>query len=143
MGLRNALPLAAKVDESDPEIVKTITNSTQGNVNFSDVSLGDIVNFEITASRVGTASDVESKDFKLNSYVISDMMEAGLTLDADSFALTLEDIDGNTIATLNADTDYVVDITAEEGTDTTFTVALTDEYLQGTDFYAAANLSVS
>ena len=38
--------------------------------------------------------------FKLNSYVVSDIMESGLTLNQDSFVVTLEDIDGNTLTTL-------------------------------------------
>ena len=137
------IPLATKVDESNPEIVKSITNSTKDNVNFTDVSLGDTVNFEIEASRVGSANVVESKDFKLNSYVISDIMEAGLTLNQDSFVVTLEDIDGNTIATLENTTDYIVNIVATEGVDTTFTVSLTPEYLKETEFYSSANVVIA
>ncbi len=137
------IPLATKVDESNPEIVKTITNSTKDNTNFTDVSLGDTVNFEIEASRVGSANEVESKDFKLNSYVVSDIMESGLTLNQDSFVVTLEDIDGNTIATLEDTTDYLVNIVANEGVDTTFTVSLTPEYLQENEFYSSANVVIA
>ena len=137
------IPLATKVDESNPEIVKTITNSTKENVNFTDVSLGDTVNFEIEASRVGSANVVESKDFKLNNYVVSDIMESGLTLNQDSFVVTLEDIDGNTIATLDNTTDYIVNIVASEGVDTTFTVSLTPEYLADDEFYSSANVVIA
>ncbi len=137
------IPLATKVDESNPEIEKTITNSTQENVNFTDVSLGDTVNFEIEASRVGSANVVDSKDFKLNSYVVSDIMESGLTLNQDSFVVTLEDIDGNTLATLEDTTDYIVNIVASEGVDTTFTVSLTPEYLQEDEFYSSANVVIA
>lgn len=137
------IPLATKVDESNPEIVKTITNSTKDNVNFTDVSLGDTVNFEIEASRVGSANVVESKDFKLKSYVVSDIMESGLTLNQDSFVVTLEDIDGNTLATLENTTDYVVNIVANEGADTTFTVSLTPEYLAQDEFYSSANVVIA
>ncbi len=137
------IPLATKVDESNPEIVKTITNSTKDNVNFTDVSLGDTVNFEIEASRVGSANVVESKNFKLNSYVVSDIMESGLTLNQDSFVVTLEDIDGNTLTTLENTTDYVVNIVANEGADTTFTVSLTPEYLAQDEFYSSANVVIA
>lgn len=139
----DTIPLATKVDESEPEIVKTITNSTKDNVNFTDVSLGDVVEFEIEASRVGSANEVASKDFRLNSYVVSDIMESGLTLNQDSFVVTLEDIDGNTIATLDDTTDYVVNIVANEGVDTTFTISLTPEYLQETEFYTSANVVIA
>ena len=137
------IPLATKVDESNPEIVKTITNSTKDNVNFTDVSLGDTVNFEIEASRVGSANVVESKDFRLNSYVVSDIMENGLTLNQDSFVVTLEDADGNTLTTLENTTDYVVNVVASEGADTTFTVSLTPEYLQEDEFYSSANVVIA
>lgn len=137
------IPLATKVDESNPDIAKTITNSTKDNVNFTDVSLGDTVNFEIEASRVGSANVVESKDFKLNSYVVSDIMESGLTLNQNSFVVTLEDIDGNTLATLEDTTDYIVNIVASEGVDTTFTVSLTPEYLQEDEFYSSANVVIA
>ncbi len=137
------IPLATKVDESNPEIVKTITNSTKDNVNFTDVSLGDTVNFEIEASRVGSANVVESKDFRLNSYVVSDIMENGLTLNQDSFVVTLEDADGNTLTTLEDTTDYVVNVVASEGADTTFTVSLTPEYLQEDEFYSSANVVIA
>lgn len=137
------IPLATKVDESNPEIVKTITNSTKDNVNFTDVSLGDTVNFEIEASRVGSANVVESKDFRLNSYVVSDIMENGLTLNQDSFVVTLEDADGNTLTTLEDTTDYVVNVVASEGVDTTFTVSLTPEYLQEDEFYSSANVVIA
>ncbi|MBQ2972367.1 MAG: SpaH/EbpB family LPXTG-anchored major pilin [Ruminococcus sp.] len=139
----DAIPLATKVDESNPEIVKTIANSTKDNANFTDVSLGDTINFEIEASRVGSANEVESKDFKLKSYVVSDIMESGLTLNQDSFVVTLEDIDGNTLATLEDTTDYIVNIVANEGVDTTFTVSLTPEYLQENEFYSSANVVIS
>lgn len=137
------IPLATKVDESNPEIVKTITNSTKDNVNFTDVSLGDTVNFEIEASRVGSANVVESKDFRLNSYVVSDIMENGLTLNQDSFVVTLEDADGNTLTTLEDTTDYVVNVVASEGVDTTFTVSLTPEFLQEDEFYSSANVVIA
>ncbi len=137
------IPLATKVDESNPEIVKTITNSTKDNVNFTDVSLGDTVNFEIEASRVGSANVVESKDFRLNSYIVSDIMENGLTLNQDSFVVTLEDADGNTLTTLEDTTDYVVNVVASEGADTTFTVSLTPEYLQEDEFYSSANVVIA
>ena len=129
------IALASKVEEDTPEIVKTITNSTKNNVNYSDVSLGDTVNFEIKTSQVGSSSNTASKDFKLKSYIITDKMSKGLTLDPNSFAVKLVDANGNTIATLDKTTDYVVDIKATLGADTDFTVSLTETYLKETEFY--------
>ena len=129
------IALASKVEEDNPEIVKTITNSTKNNVNYSDVSLGDTVNFEIKTSQVGSSSNTASKDFKLKSYIITDKMSKGLTLDPNSFAVKLVDANGNTVATLDKTTDYVVDIKATLGADTDFTVSLTESYLQETEFY--------
>lgn len=133
----NNIALAAKVVDDIPEIAKTITNSTKDNVNFTDVSLGETVDFEIKSSKAGSYSNTASKDFRLNSYVVADKMAEGFTLDQDSFEVKLVDADGNAVATLNRDTDYVVSITADDGKATEFTVALTTEYLQGSAFYSS------
>ena len=133
--------LAEKVDDTPPEIHKEITNSTRDNVNFTDVSIGDTVEFEIESSIVGAVNDVDVLDFKLNSYVISDIMSKGLTLNKNSFDLSLEDSEGETLSELAA-SDYTVSVTAEAGRDTTFTVSLKKAYLQKADFYAADHVSV-
>lgn len=127
--------LAEKVDDTPPEIHKEITNSTRDNVNFTDVSIGDTVEFEIESSIVGAVNDVDVLDFKLNSYVITDIMSKGLTLNKNSFDLSLEDTDGKMLSELAA-SDYTVSVTAEAGRDTNFTVSLKKEYLQKSDFYA-------
>ena len=131
------IALAAKVVDDIPEIEKTITNSTKDNVNFTDVSLGDTVNFEIKTSKAGSYSNTASKDFRLNSYVIADKMSAGLTLNQDSVSVKLVDKDGNTVATLAKGTDFTVDVKAAEGKDTDFTVSLTPAYLQKSEFYGS------
>lgn len=128
--------LASKVEEDNPTIEKIISNSTKNNVNFTDVSIGDTVNFEIKTSTVGAANAVSVLDFKLNSYVVSDAMSKGFTLNQSSFAVALKDNAGTTLSTL-ATTDYTVDVTAEVGRDTTFTVALNRSYLNKSDFYSA------
>lgn len=133
--------LAEKVDDTPPEIHKEITNSTRDNVNFSDVSIGDTVEFEIESSIVGAVNDVDVLDFKLNSYVITDIMSKGLTLNKNSFDLSLEDTDGKMLSELAA-SDYTVSVTAEACRDTNFTVSLKKEYLQKADFYAADHVSV-
>ena len=51
----NAIDLATKVNDGDVVTGKTITNSTKDNVNFTDVSLGDTVNFEIKSSTAGSS----------------------------------------------------------------------------------------
>lgn len=131
------IALASKVVDDIPEIEKTITNSTKDNVNFTDVSLGDTVNFEIKTSQAGSYSNTASKDFRLKSYIITDKMSKGLTLDPNSFSVKLVDKDGKTVATLDKTTDYVVDIKAVLGADTDFTVSLTETYLQEVEFYGA------
>lgn len=137
----DTINLAAKVEEDNPEIEKEITNSTKGNVNFSDVSIGDTVEFKIESSVVGAVNDVDVLDFKLNSYVISDIMSKGLTLNKNSFAVSLEDEEDNTLSTLTS-SEYTVSATAEAGRDTNFTVALKKAYLQKTDFYSADHVAV-
>lgn len=133
--------LAEKVDDTPPEIHKEITNSTRDNVNFTDVSIGDTVEFKIESSTVGAVNDVDVLDFKLNSYVITDIMSKGLTLNKNSFDLSLEDADDKTLSELAA-SDYTVSVTAEAGRDTNFTVSLKKAYLQKPEFYSADHVAV-
>lgn len=98
--------LAEKVVDDTPSTEKTITNSTKGNVKFTDVSLGDTVAFSIKSTTAGSSS------MKLNSYVIYDDMSAGLTLDNDSFNVALLKQDGTKIKDL-ATKDYKVNITKQ------------------------------
>lgn len=134
--LDSAVNLAAKVEEDVPTIVKKITNSTKNNDNFTDVSLGDKVDFAITTSTVGSVNATATKDFKLNSYVITDKMSKGLTLDQNSFVVKLTDASGAVLSTL-AKTNYDVNVTAADGQDTNFTVSLKKAYLQTNNFYSA------
>lgn len=123
--------LAEKVVDDVPVTEKTITNSTKNNVNYTDVSLGDTVDFEIRSTTAG------SSEMKLKSYAVYDDMSAGLTLDKNSFNVALLKQDGTKIADLES-TDYTVTVTSEsEGKNTLFNVALTNAYLQKEDFYAA------
>ena len=68
-------------------------------------------------------------------------MSKGLTLNKNTFDLSLEDTDGKMLSEL-ATSDYTVSVTAEAGRDTNFTVSLKKEYLQKADFYAADHVSV-
>lgn len=121
--------LATKIVEDVPVTHKEITNSTKDNVNFTDVSLGDTVNFEIRSTTAGSAS------MRLGSYYVTDDMSAGLTLDKDSFNVSLLDKNGEKLSDL-AKSDYNVNITSEaEGKNTEFNVALTKDYLQKRNFY--------
>lgn len=123
------ISLAEKVVDDVPETHKSITNSTKDNENYTDVSLGDTVNFEIRSTTAG------SKSMKLGSYVIYDEMSAGLTLNKESFNVALLKQDGTKITDLDSN-EYTVNITSEsEGNNTVFNVALTHEYLQGDEFY--------
>lgn len=139
------IPLATKTDESEPEIKKTISNSTrdEDKGRFTDVSLGDTVNFTIKSSTVGSVNTVDSLDFKLKKYEIKDTMSEGLTLNSDSFVVTIEDINGDTTGTLTRDRDYTVNIKTV-GTDTVITISLAANYLNNsTDFYSAYNVVTS
>lgn len=127
----NAIELATKVVDGDVVTEKTITNSTKNNENYTDVSLGDTVDFDITSTTAGSSA------MKLNSYVIYDEMSAGLTLDKTSFNVALLAEDGTKITDLDA-SEYTVTYTSEgEGQATVFNVALTPAYLQTEEFYGA------
>lgn len=148
----DSIPLATKVEDEDITTHKTITNSTKNNENFTDVNLGDTVNFEIKSTVTGEkAHEITTpagdkywvEDFKLNSYYVTDDMTNGLTLNKNSFKVRLLKEDGTEIKTLNgsgSSPDYTVKYdTGFDGTDITkntkFTVALTKEYLQKDEFY--------
>ena len=137
----DTINLAAKVEEDNPDIEKEITNSTKNNVNYTDVSIGDTVEFKIESSVVGAVNNVDVLDFKLNSYVVTDIMSKGLTLDQKSFALSLEDENDKNLAEISA-SDYTVNVTAEAGRDTNFTVSLKKDYLQKPGFYAADHVAI-
>lgn len=126
----DSINLATKVVEDTPVTHKEITNSTKGNVNFTDVSLGDTVNFEIRSTTAG------SSKMKLSSYYVTDDMSAGLTLNKNSFNVALLNKEGKKITDLDK-SEYTVNITSEKaGSNTTFNVALTKAYLQTEEFYA-------
>ena len=124
--------LASKVADSTPSTEKSITNSTKNNTNYTDVSLGDTVNFKLKNTVAG------SNDIKLTTYAVYDDMSAGLTLNKSSFKVTLVDAKGAKVADLTKGTDYKVNVTSEgEGKNTKFNVALTSEYLAKSDFYTS------
>ena len=124
--------LASKVADSTPSTEKSITNSTKNNTNYTDVSLGDTVNFKLKNTVAG------SNDIKLTTYAVYDDMSAGLTLNKSSFKATLVDAKGAKVADLTKGTDYKVNVTSEgEGKNTKFNVALTSEYLAKSDFYTS------
>lgn len=123
--------LANKVADGDVSTVKTITNSTKNNVNYTDVSLGDTVTFELKSTTAG------SKEMKLGSYTVYDDMSKGLTLNKNSFNVALLKADGSKITDLDK-SEYTVNVTSEkEGANTVFNVALTKEYLQTDEFYSS------
>lgn len=127
-----SINLAAKVADTTVITEKSITNSTKNNKNYTDVSLGDKVDFKLENTTAG------SEQIKLKTYAVYDDMSAGLTLDKNSFVVTLADSKKEALATLKKDTDYKINITSEaEGEHTTFNVALTPAYLAKSDFYAA------
>lgn len=127
----SAINLASKVLDDTPTTHKTITNSTKDNENYTDVSLGDTVNFEIKSSVAGSA------EMKLGSYAVYDDMSAGLTLNKGSFNVALLKADGTKITDLDK-SEYAVNVTSEaDGSNTVFNVALTNTYLQTDEFYGS------
>lgn len=125
--------LASKVADDTPTTEKTITNSTKNNTNYTDVSLGDTVNFKLKNTVAG------SNEIKLTTYAVYDDMSAGLTLNKNSFNVYLADSKSAKIgANLVNGTDYKVNVTSEaDGKNTTFNVALTSEYLAKSAFYTS------
>lgn len=119
--------LATKVLDDTPTTKKEITNSTKNNVNYTDVSYGDTVDFEIKSTTAG------SKTMHLKSYVIYDNMSKGLTLNQNSFNVALLKSDGSKITDLDK-SEYKVTITPS-GANTLFSVALTSDYLDTDEFY--------
>ena len=133
-----SINLATKVADETVIITKTITNSTKNNVNYSDVSLGDTVSYDLTSGITGSAS------VPLTKYIVKDTMSKGLTLDVNSIKVKTVNSTGATVATLVKDTDYTVNVTSQTaGEDTAFNVSLKSTYLKKAEFYSAANVVVS
>ena len=107
-------------------------NSTKNNKNFTDVSIGDTVDFALYNSTAGSSS------MKLTTYAVYDKMSKGLTFDKNSVKVFLADKDKKTLSAV-ADTNYTLNITSQkDGQETEFNVALTKPYLAGEDFYDSA-----
>ena len=124
--------LATKVADDTPTTKKEITNSTKNNVNFTDVSIGDTVDFALYNTTAGSVA------YKLEQYTVKDKMSKGLTFDSSSVKVYLADSSKTKIADLAKDTDYKLNITAQgDGKDTEFNVALEKNYLAKNDFYAS------
>lgn len=150
------IELATKVYDKDIETHKSITGTksvhgltSNHTADYADVSLGDTVNFEIKSTVTGGASrvikdneneDYVTEDMKLNSYLVTDDMSAGLTLNEDSFTVSLLRENGTEIAKLTPN-DYTVTYQQKGGgntkSNTKFTVALNKSYLAKNDFYAS------
>lgn len=130
----DTIELAKKVVETPPTTKKEITNSTKNNVNFTDVSLGDTVNYKLTNTITG------SKQIRLTKYTVYDDMSKGLTLNKNSFKVYLADAKGTKLSDI---TDFKTTVTSEgEGKATIFNVALSSTYLQKDAFYEASQVVV-
>ena len=127
----SAINLANKVADDAPTTQKEITNSTKNNVNYTDVSLGDTVNFALYNTTAGSATN------KLTQYTVKDNMSKGLTFDQNSVNVYLADSNKQKIADLTKNTDYALNVTSEgENQDTKFNIALTGTFLAKNDMYA-------
>ena len=128
----SAINLATKVEDDTPETFKEITNSTKNNVNYTDVSIGDTVDFALYNSTAGSSS------IKLTTYTVYDKMSKGLTFDKNSVKVYLADKDRKKLSTI-ANTNYTVNITSiKDGQDTEFNVALSKNYLADNAFYESS-----
>ena len=127
----SAINLANKVADDAPTTNKAITNSTKSNINYTDVSFGDTVEFALYNTTAGSA------ERKLTQYTVKDKMSKGLTFNSGSVKVYLADSSKQKIADLTKDTDYTLNVTAE-GTnqDTEFNIALTSTFLAKADLYA-------
>lgn len=125
----DTIELAKKVVETPPSTRKEITNSTKDNVNYTDVSFNDKIDFRLYNTVTG------SKQIKLTTYTVYDEMSKGLSLDSKSFSVYLADKDMNKIADIQKG-DYKLNITnGKAGEQTDFNVALSKDYLAKNDFY--------
>ena len=135
-----AINLAEKVREFEPEIHKEITNSTKNNVNFTDVSLGDTVDFKIDTDIFGNVdADYTARDFKFNTYIITDDMSKGLTFLPDTVKVQLLKEDGSLQQTVAA-SDYEVKATGGNGADTQIVMGIKKSMLDTANFYTAAKV---
>lgn len=149
------IELATKVEDKDITTKKTITGTTSVHnlpanhtTEYADVGIGDTVNFEIRSTVTGGKSrvvkdndgeDYVTDDMKLNSYLVTDDMSKGLSLNKDSIKVALLAENGTEISDL-APSDFTVTYDQGfNGTDATkntkFTVALTKTFLQKNTFY--------
>lgn len=126
----DTIELATKVQDDTPKTEKEITNSTRNNRNFTDVSIGDEVDFKLTNTTAGSTS------MKLTTYDVKDDMAKGLTLNNNSFKVYTADKDGNKIDELN-NSEYTLNITQQAaGQNTLFDISLNESYLAQDDFYS-------
>ena len=129
------IPLAAKVLDEVPENHKIITNSTRNSEEYSDNALGDVIEYQVTTDVVGAVNAVASHDFKLNSYILTDIMSKGLTFDKNSVAIEIQKEDGTLVEALKK-ADFNVVATGSDGQPTNITISLTKAYLQKNTFYS-------
>ena len=139
----DTIKLATKVLDDSPKNHKKITNSTRNSEEYSDNSLGDVINYEVDTTIVGALSkdlgeneEIPTHEFPLNSYVLTDIMDKGLTFKNDNtIKVEILDSTNKVIATLNKGTDYTVTATGGNGKDTNIIFALTPAYLKKALFY--------
>lgn len=139
----DTIKLATKVLDDSPKNHKKITNSTRNSEEYSDNSLGDTINYEVDTTIVGALSkdlgeneEIPTHEFPLNSYVLTDIMDKGLTFKNDNtIKVEILDSTNKVIATLNKGTDYTVTATGGNGEDTNIIFALTPAYLKKALFY--------
>lgn len=118
--------------------VSTAAVTVTKTANTTTVGYDKDVNYTLTASTAGSA------DEKINTYAIVDTMDDNLEFVEDSVVVKADDV----TLTKGTDSDYTIvkDYPYNNGTDeatATFAVVLTSDYLGGTAFYDAANITVT
>ena len=82
-------------------------DSIASEVNYTDVSVGDTVEYALYNTVAGSTSN------KLEQYTVKDKMSKGLTFNKDSVKVYLADSSKAKLADLTKDTDYKLNVTSE------------------------------
>ena len=107
-GVNKGESATINVDNEKPQLEKTVKGADGNYANAADASVGDLVNWKVTAS-------VPSNVGSLNVYKISDTMSAGLTWVSEKSAdlvITATDENGTEV-TLDKEADYTLTVPAD------------------------------
>lgn len=132
------IDLATKVNDGDIIVTKEIVDGLT--TSHTTAGLGDTVKFQLSSTITG------STEMKLQNYVVTDIMSAGLTYAGDA-NLSVKLVDSNGVLGdkgLVAGVDYTVEqgYTTSKGVATTFGVKLSAALLNSDQFYGYTDVVV-